>query len=165
MIKERLEKLRAVMEREGIDAYLILTQDFHGSEYVGDFFKCRKYMSGFTGSAGSLVVMKDMAGLWTDGRYFLQAEQELKNTGITLFKMQEEGVPPLLNHLFSPSLFHSIFQTFINHDAAFHNLLRKQCPRHQFQLAIGLIHAPQIRIISVDCYNNIFITFHIPAPF
>ena len=89
MIKERLEKLRAVMEREGIDAYLILTQDFHGSEYVGDFFKCRKYMSGFTGSAGSLVVMKDMAGLWTDGRYFLQAEQELKNTGITLFKMQE----------------------------------------------------------------------------
>ena len=99
MIKERLEKLRAVMEREGIDAYLILTQDFHGSEYVGDFFKCRKYMSGFTGSAGSLVVMKDMAGLWTDGRYFLQAEQELKNTGITLFKMQEEGVPKLSEFL------------------------------------------------------------------
>ena len=99
MIKERLEKLRAVMEREGIDAYLILTQDFHGSEYGGDFFKCRKYMSGFTGSAGSLVVMKDMAGLWTDGRYFLQAEQELKNTGITLFKMQEEGVPKLSEFL------------------------------------------------------------------
>lgn len=99
MIKERLEKLRALMEREGLDAYLILTEDFHGSEYVGDYFKCRKYMSGFTGSAGSLLVMKDMAGLWTDGRYFLQAEQELEGTGITLFRMQEEGVPRLSEFL------------------------------------------------------------------
>ena len=80
MIKERLAKLRALMEREGLDAYLILTQDFHGSEYVGEYFKCRKFMSGFTGSAGSLLVMKDMAGLWTDGRYFLQAEKELADT-------------------------------------------------------------------------------------
>lgn len=99
MIKERLEKLRALMEREGLDAYLILTEDFHGSEYVGSYFKCRRYMSGFTGSAGSLVVMKDMAGLWTDGRYFLQAEQQLKDTTITLFKMQEEGVPALSDFL------------------------------------------------------------------
>ncbi|MDE7326380.1 MAG: aminopeptidase P family N-terminal domain-containing protein, partial [Lachnospiraceae bacterium] len=99
MIRERLDKLRALMGRDGLDAYLILTQDFHGSEYVGDFFKCRRYMSGFTGSAGSLLVMKDMAGLWTDGRYFLQAEQELKGTGITLFKMQEEGVPKLSDFL------------------------------------------------------------------
>ncbi|MDE7299101.1 MAG: aminopeptidase P family N-terminal domain-containing protein [Lachnospiraceae bacterium] len=68
MVKERLEKLRARMEREGLDAYLVLTEDFHGSEYVGDYFKCRRFLSGFTGSAGSLVVMKDMAGLWTDGR-------------------------------------------------------------------------------------------------
>ncbi len=99
MIKERLEKLRALMEREGLDAYLILTEDFHGSEYVGGYFKCRKYMSGFTGSAGSLLVMKDMAGLWTDGRYFLQAEQELAGTGITLFKIQQEGVPKLSEFL------------------------------------------------------------------
>lgn len=99
MIKERLEKLRALMEREGLDAYLILTEDFHGSEYVGSYFKCRKYMSGFTGSAGSLVVMKDMAGLWTDGRYFLQAEQQLKDTTVTLFKMREEGVPTLSDFL------------------------------------------------------------------
>lgn len=99
MIRERLEKLRALMEREGLDAYLILTEDFHGSEYVGDYFKCRKYMSGFTGSAGSLLVMKDMAGLWTDGRYFLQAEKELAGTTITLFKLQEEGVPKLSEFL------------------------------------------------------------------
>ncbi len=99
MIKERLAKLRALMEREGLDAYLILTQDFHGSEYVGEYFKCRKFMSGFTGSAGSLLVMKDMAGLWTDGRYFLQAEKELADTSITLFKMQEEGVPKLSDFL------------------------------------------------------------------
>ncbi len=99
MIKERLAKLRALMEREGLDAYLILTQDFHGSEYVGEYFKCRKFMSGFTGSAGSLLVMRDMAGLWTDGRYFLQAEKELADTSITLFKMQEEGVPKLFDFL------------------------------------------------------------------
>lgn len=99
MIKERLAKLRALMEREGLSAYLVMTEDFHGSEYVGDYFKCRRYMSGFTGSAGSLLVMKDMAGLWTDGRYFLQAEKELAGTGITLFKLQCEGVPRLSEFL------------------------------------------------------------------
>lgn len=95
MIKERLQKLRALMEEHGMDAYLVLTEDFHGSEYVGDYFKCRKYMTGFTGSAGSLVVTRDMAGLWTDGRYFLQAEEQLRDSSITLFKMGEEGVPTL----------------------------------------------------------------------
>ena len=99
MVRERLEKLRARMEREGLDAYLVLTEDFHGSEYVGDYFKCRRFLSGFTGSAGSLVVMKDMAGLWTDGRYFLQAEEQLSGSGITLFRSGEEGVPELADFL------------------------------------------------------------------
>lgn len=99
MIPERLNELRALMKREGMDAYLILTEDFHGSEYVGEYFKCRKYMSGFTGSAGSLVVTKDMAGLWTDGRYFLQAEKQLEGSTITLFKAGEEGVPKLAKFL------------------------------------------------------------------
>lgn len=76
-----------------MDAYLIPTDDFHASEYVGEFFKCRKYMTGFTGSAGTAVVMQDMAGLWTDGRYFIQAEQELSGSTVTLFKMGEPDVP------------------------------------------------------------------------
>ncbi|MCD8155017.1 MAG: aminopeptidase P family protein [Clostridiales bacterium] len=92
-IQDRLCALRAVMERRGVDVYLIPTDDFHGSEYVGDFFKCRKFITGFTGSAGTAVVTRDMAGLWTDGRYFLQAEQQLFGSGVELFKSGEPGVP------------------------------------------------------------------------
>ena len=73
-IKERIGQLRELMKEAGVNAYLIETEDFHGSEYVGEYFKEREYMSGFTGSAGSLVVTMDRAALWTDGRYFLQAE-------------------------------------------------------------------------------------------
>ena len=80
-IKERIAKLRELMERDGIDIYMVPTADFHNSEYVGEHFKARVFMSGFTGSAGTLVVTKDYAGLWTDGRYFLQAEQQLKGSG------------------------------------------------------------------------------------
>ena len=94
-VPERLTALRERMKKEGIDAYLVPTDDFHGSEYVGEHFKCRCFLTGFTGSAGTALVMQDMAGLWTDGRYFLQAEQQLKGSGITLFKMREENVPTL----------------------------------------------------------------------
>ena len=87
------------MKKNKMDAYMIVTDDFHGSEYVGDHFKCRAYMSGFTGSAGTLVVTQDMAGLWTDGRYFLQAGNQLKDTGITLFKMGNPGVPTVHDFL------------------------------------------------------------------
>lgn len=99
MIRERINALREVMKQHGVDAYLVPTSDFHGSEYVGDYFKCRRYLSGFTGSAGTPVVTADMAGLWTDGRYFLQAEAELQDTGIELFKMGEEGVPSVHDFL------------------------------------------------------------------
>ena len=93
MIKERLSMLRNYMKQNGMDAYIIPSSDNHQSEYVGDFFKSREFISGFTGSAGTVVVTMDEAGLWTDGRYFIQAENQLKNTGIKLFKMGEEGVP------------------------------------------------------------------------
>ena len=73
-----LQALRDVMAEHQIDAYLIPTADFHGSEYVGEHFACREYISGFTGSAGTLLVFANWAGLWTDGRYFLQAAEELK---------------------------------------------------------------------------------------
>ena len=92
-VKERLEVLRILMKEKGVDAYLVPTDDFHGSEYVGDYFKCRKYITGFTGSAGTALIMQDMAGLWTDGRYFIQAADQLKGSTIELFKSGEPGVP------------------------------------------------------------------------
>lgn len=99
MVQERIAKLRELMKKNKIDAYMIVTDDFHGSEYVGDHFKCRAYMSGFTGSAGTLIVTQDMAGLWTDGRYFLQAGKQLKDTGIDLYKMGNKGVPTVHDFL------------------------------------------------------------------
>lgn len=98
-VREKIEALRSVMRKYGIDAYYVPTNDFHGSEYIGDYFKCREYLSGFTGSAGTLIVTQEEAGLWTDGRYFLQAEIELEDTGIRLYKMQEEGVPDVFAYL------------------------------------------------------------------
>lgn len=100
MINERIEKLRSLMEKNNMDAYIIVSDDYHSSEYVGDFFKAREYMSGFTGSAGILVVTKSEALLWTDGRYFLQAEEQLKNSEIKLMKMGEQGVPAIPEYLF-----------------------------------------------------------------
>lgn len=90
----RLEALRRLMRARGIDAYLVLTDDYHASEYVGDYFKSRAYLSGFTGSAGTLVVTAAEAGLWTDGRYFLQAAEQLQGSGIALRKMGEDMTIP-----------------------------------------------------------------------
>jgi len=85
-IPKRLAALRNLMETNAIEACIIPTSDSHQGEYVSSHFKFRKYLSGFTGSAGTLVVGKDKAGLWTDSRYYLQAEQELRGSGIDLFK-------------------------------------------------------------------------------
>ena len=90
-----LEALREKMADRGIDVYVVPTDDFHGSEYVGDYFKCREYLTGFTGSAGTAFVAQDEAGLYTDGRYYLQAEEELRGSGFTLYRMGEAGVPTL----------------------------------------------------------------------
>ena len=91
-ISGRLSALRHEMEREHIDIYIIPSEDYHQSEYVGEYFKAREFISGFTGSAGTAVITPDKAGLWTDGRYFIQAEQELAGTGIILYRMGEPGV-------------------------------------------------------------------------
>ena len=99
VIQERIAALRKVMEREGVDYYMVPTADFHNSEYVDQYFKMREYLSGFTGSNGTLVVSAGEAGLWTDGRYFIQAENELKGTGIRLFRMLDEGVPTIQEYL------------------------------------------------------------------
>ncbi len=95
MMRRELLALRDAMARRGVDVYVVPTADFHGSEYVGDYFRCRAYVSGFTGSAGTLAVSQDWAGLWTDGRYFLQAAEQLKDSGIALCKMEQPGVPTL----------------------------------------------------------------------
>lgn len=99
MIKQRIEKIRDLMKEKTIYAYIVPSSDYHQSEYVGDYFKAREFMSGFTGSAGTLIISMDEAGLWTDGRYFIQAENELKDSGIKLFKMGEEGVPTIEEYL------------------------------------------------------------------
>ena len=94
---EKLRLLRRRMQEQGMDAYVVVTDDFHGSEYVGDYFKAREYLSGFTGSAGTLVVLPDSAALWTDGRYFLQAADQLAGSTIDLMRAGKyrilDGVP------------------------------------------------------------------------
>ena len=97
--KDRIEKLRAAMEKKGIDAYMIPTADYHNSEYAADYFHAREYFSGFTGSAGTLVVRREEACLWTDGRYFIQAAGELEGSGITLMKSGEAEVPTIEEYL------------------------------------------------------------------
>ncbi len=99
MQNSHLSALRAEMEKRGIDAYIIPTSDFHESEYVGAHFKARQFICGFTGSAGTAVVTAKKAGLWTDGRYFIQAEAELDGSGFDLYKMGEEGVPKIREFL------------------------------------------------------------------
>lgn len=99
MIAERIDALRAEMKKRSIDMYIVPTSDFHESEYVGDYFKARKYITGFTGSAGTAVITMTEAGLWTDGRYFIQAEKQLQGTPVTLFKMGEEGVPTVQEYV------------------------------------------------------------------
>ena len=95
VITERLARLRREMAQRGMDGYVVVTDDFHGSEYVGDYFKARAYLSGFTGSAGTLVVLQDRAALWTDGRYFLQAAEQLTGSTIELMRMGQPGVPAI----------------------------------------------------------------------
>lgn len=99
MIQERMEKLRKAMKKSGIDCYIIPTSDYHNSEYVSEYFMVRKFFSGFTGSAGTLVVLADKAALFTDGRYFIQAGKELQGSGITLMKMGEPGVPTVKEYV------------------------------------------------------------------
>lgn len=94
-MRKELLTLREIMEKRDVQWCVVPTDDYHASEYVGDYFKCRAYVSGFTGSAGTLLVGREWAGLWTDGRYFLQAEAQLRGSGISLMKSGEPGVPTL----------------------------------------------------------------------
>ena len=96
---DKIIKLREQMALDGIDAYIVYTSDPHNSEYPADHWKFREYMSGFNGSAGTLVVTKNHAGLWTDSRYFIQAEKQLRGSCVELHKMFTPGVPDYITYL------------------------------------------------------------------
>ena len=96
---DKLSALRAKMAQRGIDAYIVPTADDHESEYVGEHYKARAYLTGFTGSAGVCAVTREDAALWTDGRYFIQAAREIAGSGFRLMKMGEPGVPTLAEYL------------------------------------------------------------------
>ena len=88
--RDTVKRIQEILNRRGIDYYLIPLSDYHNSEYFDDYYNVIKFVSGFTGSNATIVLTKDNAYLWTDGRYFIQAEEELKGTGITLMK---QGLP------------------------------------------------------------------------
>ena len=98
-VPDKIKQLRHLMKEKNIDVYLVPSADNHQSEYVGEHFKTRAFITGFSGSAGTAVITQDEAGLWTDGRYFIQAEKELQGSGITLYKMGEPGVPTIDEYL------------------------------------------------------------------
>ena len=98
-IQERLKALREQMKEKEIDIYIVPTADFHQTEYVGEYFKARKYITNFSGSAGTAVITADEARLWTDGRYFIQAAEQIAGTTVELMKMGEPGVPTIKEYL------------------------------------------------------------------
>ena len=100
-INKRIEEARKIMKKYKVDAYIVTSSDYHQSEYIDDYFKGREYLSGFTGSAGVLVIFKDEACLWTDGRYHIQAEKQLKGSEIKLFKQGNLGVPTYKEYVVS----------------------------------------------------------------
>ena len=86
-IPEKLQRLRLQMQKEATDALIIMSADPHMSEYLPDHWKIRQWITGFTGSVGTIVITQDFAGLWVDGRYWVQAEQQLAGTGFVLQKL------------------------------------------------------------------------------
>ena len=98
-INDRINELRRLMNQKNIDAYIIPSADNHQSEYVGEYFKSREFITGFTGSAGTAVITQSEAGLWTDGRYFIQAEKELSGNNIHLYRSGNPGVPTIEEYL------------------------------------------------------------------
>ena len=100
-IVDRLRAFRARMDEENMAVVIVPTADSHASEYLADHFKTRQWLSGFTGSAGTLVVGREEAALFTDGRYFIQAERQIAGTGITLMRMGTAGVPTVEQYVCS----------------------------------------------------------------
>ena len=96
-----IKKIQEYLSQNNYDAYVIFSSDDHGSEYIDDYFKMRDYFSGFTGSNGTMVITKTDSYVWTDGRYFIQAKEQLKKTGTILMKMDEKGYPTIYEFIAS----------------------------------------------------------------
>lgn len=145
-VADRIAELRLRMAAKGIDAYVIPTADFHQSEYVGEHFKARKYISGFSGSYGTVVITGDDGGLWTDGRYFFQAENELHGSGIRLMKMFVGDTPTITEYL--------IERVPVGGTVAFDGRVLSMGEGQEFEDALT---ARQIRIhYSVDLVGDIW---------
>lgn len=127
-MKEHIEKLQKYVVEQGIDAYVVFTNDDHGSEYVVDHFKTRAFLSGFTGSAGTLVVTKDGSYLWTDGRYFLQASTQLKLTDTKLMKMGEPDCPEIAKFIADLADAPTVAFDFKTATVEFVEYLKNVCP-------------------------------------
>ena len=95
IIAERLIELRKYMQENSLQAFIVVSSDAHSSEYVADHWKAREWITGFDGSAGTAVITKECALLWTDSRYFVQAQAQLEGSGIELMKMKMPGTPSI----------------------------------------------------------------------
>ena len=104
-INKRIEEARKVMEKYKVDAYIVTSSDYHQSEYIDDYFKGREYLSGFTGSAGVLVIFKDEACLWTDGRYHIQAEKQLKGSEVKSIKAGKVSIKESFVRIINDEIF------------------------------------------------------------
>lgn len=98
-VNEKIIRVRELMSQRGLDAYLVLTGDPHGSEYPAEYWKTREFLSGFNGSAGTLLVTANHAGLWVDSRYYIQAELQTKESCIEVFKMGLPHIPDYIQYL------------------------------------------------------------------
>ena len=104
-INKRIEEARKVMKKYKVDAYIVTSSDYHQSEYIDDYFKGREYLSGFTGSAGVLVIFKDEACLWTDGRYHIQAEKQLKGSEVKSIKAGKVSIKESFVRIINDEIF------------------------------------------------------------
>ncbi len=127
-MNEAIKQIQSYLVKNGIDAFIVFTADDHGSEYIDNHFKFREYLSGFDGSAGTLIVCRDSAYLWTDGRYFIQAERQLSNSGIILMKDGEKDVPSIVEFISNLASEPSVAFDFSTATVAFVNSLKSAIP-------------------------------------
>lgn len=137
----KIGQLRDRMKELGIDAYLVPTADFHESEYVGEFFKCRHFLTGFNGTAGTAVITMDKAGLWTDGRYFVQAEEQLSGSEIKLYRMGEPEFPTL--------------DEFLEEELPVDGCLGFDGRVVNFELGYGLQNLLQEKNVTINCSKDL----------
>lgn len=131
-MENQISKIQNYLMEQNLDAYMVFSADDHGSEYVVDHFKVRAYLCHFTGSAGTLIITRDHAYLWTDGRYFLQAENQLDSRYVQLMKINEEGYPTIEEFLKSLSPAVRVAFDFKTATMAFIHHLQKELPTITF---------------------------------